>query len=102
MVYTVYNGNDMVTNDQVTHLEACFVVVLLIFNVSVVFFFIKMAMTFSQFGRTEVNKTRGYAISCYKLFTILFVTPKRSVRANYILKSTLLKLKYFWNSCISC
>ena len=30
---------------------------------------------FSQFGQTEVNETQGYAISRYKLFTILLVTP---------------------------
>ena len=29
----------------------------------------------SQFGRTEVNETQGYAISRCKLFTILLVTP---------------------------
>ena len=29
---------------------------------------------FSQFGRTEVNETQGYAISSYKIFTILLVT----------------------------
>ena len=83
--YGIYNGNAMATNDQVTRLEACFVDIQCFSCI----FCIKMAMTFSQFGRTEENKTRGYASSCYKLFTILFVTPKRSVRANYILKSTL-------------
>ena len=55
-------------HDQVTR-EACFVVVLLIFNnLSVVILHIKDGNDFSEFGRTEVNETQGYSISRYKLF----------------------------------
>ena len=34
---------------------------------------IKDGNDFSQFSQTEVNETQGYAISRYKLFTVLFV-----------------------------
>ena len=62
-------------HDQVAR-EACFVVVLLIFNnLSVVILHIKDGNDFSEFGRTEVNETQGYSISRYKLFTISLVTP---------------------------
>ena len=38
-------------------------------------FCIKDSNDFSQFSRTEVNKTQGYAIRQYKLvFTILLIT----------------------------
>ena len=53
-------------HDQVTR-EACFVVVLYIFNnLSVVILHIKDGNDFSEFGRTEVNETQGYSISRYK------------------------------------
>ena len=62
-------------HDQVTRLEACFVVILLIFdNLFSCIFRMRDGNDFSQFGRTEVNETQGYAICCYKLFTILLVT----------------------------
>ena len=38
----------------------------------------------SQFGRTEVNETQGYATCRYQLFTIVVVTPTRiNYRGGY-------------------
>ena len=62
-------------HDQVTRLEACFVVILLIFdNLFSCIFRMRDGNDFSQFGRTEVNETQGYAISHYKLFTVFLFT----------------------------
>ena len=44
-------------------------------NLSAVFFAEEMAMTLVNSAEPELNEIQGYAISRYKLFTILLVTP---------------------------
>ena len=48
----------------------------LIFNNPLAVFFVEeMTMTLVNSAEPELNETQGYAISRYKLFTILLVTP---------------------------